>query len=129
MARQPGGALSGVAVGEDFAGKLQCDGYSAYPAFAKAKTDLTLFGCWAHARRGFFEAKETIPPVTGWILKQMGLLYRWEEQLRQSRAGRHPRSDARLSPPDGGGADASCLNKLQSRYLPQSPWVRRSAMR
>ena len=74
-------------LGEGFAGKLQCDGYSAYPAFAKEKDDLILFGCWTHARRGFFEAKEQAPQVAGWILKQIRLLYRWEEQLRQSRAG------------------------------------------
>lgn len=35
-------------LGEAFAGKLQCDGYSAYPAFAKRKADVKLFGCWAH---------------------------------------------------------------------------------
>ena len=74
-------------LGKDFAGKLQCDGYSAYPAFAKEKDDLTLFGCWTHARRGFFEAKEQGPQVAGWLLKQIGCLYHWEEELRQSRAG------------------------------------------
>ena len=65
-------------LGEDFAGKLQCDGYSAYPAFAKEKDALILFGCGTHARRGFFEAKEQAPQVAGWILKQIGCLYRWE---------------------------------------------------
>ncbi|MBE0561654.1 MAG: transposase [Ochrobactrum anthropi] len=35
-------------LGTDFAGKLQCDGYSAYPAFAKTKPAVALFGCWAH---------------------------------------------------------------------------------
>jgi transposase len=33
-------------LGRDFKGKLQCDGYSAYPAFAQDK--IKLFGCWAH---------------------------------------------------------------------------------
>ena len=41
----------GSFLGENFSGKLQCDGYSAYPAFAKEKDNLKLFGCWAHARR------------------------------------------------------------------------------
>jgi transposase len=108
-------------LGEDFAGKLQCDGYSAYPAFAKTKTDLTLFGCWAHARRGFFEAKEQSPSVTGWILKQMGRLYRWEEQLRQSRAGPGAREAMRASHHRMVVERLyRALNKLQSRYLPQS---------
>jgi transposase len=74
-------------LGRDFAGKLQSDGYSAYPAFAKGKEELKLFGCWAHARRGFYEALEQAPQVAGWILHQIGLLYRWEEELRQTRAG------------------------------------------
>lgn len=109
-------------LGEDFAGKLQCDGYSAYPAFAKGKTDLTLFGCWAHARRGFFEAKEQSPPVAGWILKQIGLLYRWEEQLRQSRAGPGAREAMRASHHRMVVERLQrALNQLQSRYLPQSP--------
>src|SRR6202050_4949516 len=54
-------------LGETFSGNLQCDGYSAYPAFAKEKEDLKLCGCWAHARRGFFEAKEQASKVAGWF--------------------------------------------------------------
>ena len=45
-------------LGEGFKGKVQCDGYSAYPAFAKDRTEVLLFGCWAHARRLVFEAQE-----------------------------------------------------------------------
>jgi hypothetical protein len=108
-------------LGSGFAGKLQCDGYSAYPAFAKDKATLALFGCWAHARRNFFEAQEQAPRVAGWILNQIGLLYRWEEELRRNRAGpvlRHVKRSShhrmvieRLS---------RALKKLRPRYLPQS---------
>src|ERR1017187_9233523 len=108
-------------LGPGFAGKLQCDGYSAYPAFAKEKATLALFGCWAHARRNFFEAQEQAPRVAGWILNQIGLLYRWEEELRRNRAGpvlRHVKRSShhrmvieRLD---------RALKKLQPRYLPQS---------
>ena len=38
---------------KNFRGKLQTDGYSAYESLAKERGDLTLIGCWAHARRGF----------------------------------------------------------------------------
>jgi transposase len=108
--------------GERFAGKLQCDGYSAYPAFAKDKTGVKLFGCWAHARRGFFEAKEQAPQVAGWILKQIGILYRWEERLRQTRAGPVEREVLRASHHRMVVARLHrALNKLQPRYLPQSP--------
>ena len=109
-------------LGADFAGKLQCDGYSAYPAFAKTKLAVALFGCWAHARRGFFEALEQAPQVAGWLLKQIGRLYRWEEQLRQSRAGPGAREALRASHHRMVVARLHrALNRLQSRYLPQSP--------
>jgi transposase len=109
-------------LGADFAGKLQCDGYSAYPAFAKGNTALQLFGCWAHARRGFFEAHEQAPQVAGWILNQIGRLYRWEEQCRQSRAGPGAREALRASHHRMVVARLHrALNRLQPRYLPQSP--------
>jgi len=108
-------------LGEGFAGKLQCDGYSAYPAFAKERPGVDLLGCWAHARRGFFEAQEQAPRVAGWFLNQIRLLYRWEEELRQSRAGpvlrqvrrrsHHRMVIERLH---------RALEKLQPRYLPKS---------
>jgi transposase len=108
-------------LGDDFAGKLQCDGYSAYPAFAKGNTELQLFGCWAHGRRGFFEAHEQAPQVAGWILKQIGLLYRWEEQWRQSRAGPGAREAMRASHHRMVVVRLHrALNQLQPRYLPQS---------
>jgi transposase len=108
-------------LGKAFVGKIQCDGFSAYPAFAKARSEVVLLGCWAHARRKFFEAQEETPRIAGWILNQIRLLYRWEEELRRSRAGpvlRHVQRSShhrmvieRLH---------RALNKLQARYLPQS---------
>jgi transposase len=109
-------------LGADFAGKLQCDGYSAYPAFAKTKTAVELFGCWAHARRNIFEASEQAPQVAGWLLKQIGLLYRWEEPLRQNRAGPGTREALRASHHRMVVTRLHrALNRLQPRYLPQSP--------
>jgi hypothetical protein len=108
-------------LGPDYAGQLQCDGYSAYPAFAKDKAAIQLLGCWAHARRNFFEAREQDPRVAGWVLKQIGLLYRWEAELRESRAGpvlrqvcrdsHHRMVIERLR---------RALARLAPRYLPQS---------
>jgi len=40
---------------ETFAGLLQSDGYKVYDSKA-AGSDITQLGCWAHARRRFFEA-------------------------------------------------------------------------
>lgn len=74
-------------LGPDFAGKLQRDGDAASPAVAKGKDGVLLFGCWGHTRRGFFEALAQAPRVAGWIVQQIGRLYCWEEECRQSRAG------------------------------------------
>jgi transposase/regulator of replication initiation timing len=109
-------------LGPDYRGKLQSDGHSAYPAFVKEKEDLKLFGCWAHARRGFFEAQDQAPKIAGWFLNQIGQMYGWERQLRLSRAGpalrqAHRRSHSRMVVERLHRA----LHLLHSRYLPQSP--------
>ncbi len=108
-------------LGAEFAGKIQCDGYAAYPAFAKDKAEIKLFGCWAHLRRGFFDAKEQAPQGAGWIMKQIRLLYRWEEQLRESRAGPAARAACRASHHRMVVERLHrALNQIQPRYLPQS---------
>jgi len=109
-------------LGPEYQGKLQCDGYSAYPAYARDKAGIKLFGCLAHARRGFFEAKEQAPTVAGWILNQMRILYGWEEQLRQNRAGPGGREALRASHSRMVMERLKrALEKLASRYLPKSP--------
>lgn len=107
-------------LGQDYTGKIQCDGYSAYPAFAKNK-EITLIGCMAHLRRGFFEARDQALGTAGWILNQIGILYGWEEDLRQSRAGPALREARRASHSRMVMERLSrALRKLQSRYLPRS---------
>jgi hypothetical protein len=62
-----------------FRGTVQCDGYSAYQRFAKrrasASRPVLLAGCWAHTRRGFYEALDHAPKEAGWILCQISHLY------------------------------------------------------
>jgi len=71
---------------KNFRGKLQTDGYAAYESLAKARDDLTLVGCWAHARRGFHEAlAET--KLAAWFVRQIGQLYAVEKKLREQNAG------------------------------------------
>ena len=83
---------------------------------------MELFGCWAHARRGFFEAQEQAPRVAGWILHQIGILYGWEADLRESRAGPGAREAWRVSHSRMVVTRLKrALEKLQPRYLPQSP--------
>ena len=74
-----------------FSGTVQSDGYSAYERFAKrrasANRPVLLAGCWAHTRRGFYDALDHAPKEAGWILRQIGHLYDTERNLRRQRAG------------------------------------------
>lgn len=108
----------------DFEGTLQCDAFSAYPAFARRHpTPLTLAGCLAHARRPFYEALDQAPRVVGWILLQFRHLYRIEAELRRARAGPDLRQAVRSS-------NSRMIHqrlhraftklKATRRYLPQS---------
>ena len=109
-------------LGPRYAGKVQCDGYSAYPAFAKDKKGITLFGCAAHLRRGFFEAQDQAPKVAGWFLNQIRQMYGWEKQLRENRAGPALRQAHRSSHSQMVVQRLErALLKLRRRYLPQSP--------
>jgi len=83
---------------EGFAGILQSDAYGAYPAFAKDHPGVVWVGCWAHARRKFFEAQSEHPKAVAVILRIIGWLYeceqRWDEhhlsvQKRQEHRRRH----------------------------------------
>ncbi len=75
-------------VPKDFKGTVQCDGYAAYPSFAGGRNGaITLAGCWAHTRRGFYEAREECPKIAGWFLRQIQNLYRIESALRDKKAG------------------------------------------
>lgn len=76
---------------------IQCDGYEAYPAWARDKPHIVLAGCHAHMRRKFFEAEEQEPRLVAWILRQIGHLYRIETQLREAKAGPALREAVRAS--------------------------------
>lgn len=82
----------------DFTGTVQCDGYQAYPSFARRSGGrITLAACWAHARRKFHEALEGAPQHAGWLLLQIQHLYRIEQRLRETRAGPRQRQAQRAA--------------------------------
>ena len=74
-------------LGKAFRGHLQCDGYSAYPVYARSREHVHMVGCWAHARRYIYEARQQEPRRVGILLQLIGQLYHWESQWRKSRAG------------------------------------------
>ena len=80
----------------NFTGTLQCDGYSAYPAFTKGRGDtIKLAGCYAHVRRKFFEAAETGSRTAILLLRQIQHLSQIEARLREQRAGPRLRAAVR----------------------------------
>jgi hypothetical protein len=61
---------------------LLSDGYGAYAAYAR-KVGIANAQCWAHSRRGIFEAKDAEPQAAGQALEQIAALYKVEEQIRE----------------------------------------------
>lgn len=77
----------------DFTGDLQSDGYRPYRTFnllAEKTEPYTIYACWAHARRKFFDAKAD-SPAANVILKQIQSLYQIEKDLRNSNASHDER--------------------------------------
>lgn len=67
----------------DWQGKLVCDDYQGYKAgFANGITEI---GCWAHARRKFFElAERGDSPIAAQALQIIGMLYELERELAKA---------------------------------------------
>ena len=107
-----------------FRGTVQCDGYSAYRAFANTRSGaIELAGCWAHVRRRFYEALEQSPRTSGWLVRQIQHLYRIEANLRERHAGPRLRQAVRVSqsrPVVERIQRALIMLKSSGRYLPQS---------
>jgi transposase len=70
-----------------FQGQLQSDGYAAYESFYRKpdqqslRAQVELAGCWAHARRKFFEARAE-SQLAAQALADIQQLYRIEADLR-----------------------------------------------
>lgn len=71
----------------DYRGVLQSDAYEAYPAFAREHAGVEWVGCWAHARRKFFEAAGERPRTAERILQLIAQLYRWEKRWDEANVG------------------------------------------
>ncbi len=71
----------------DYRGVLQSDGFEAYPAFAREHAAVVWVGCWAHARRKFFEAAAERPRTATLILRLIGRLYQLERQWDEESVG------------------------------------------
>lgn len=74
---------------KNYSGICVTDGYQVYHTLEKELEELTIAGCWVHARRRFDEALATIPKETQknsesfLIMKQIQAIYREEGKLKE----------------------------------------------
>lgn len=74
---------------KDFNGVCVTDGYQVYHTIEKERGDLTIAGCWAHARRRFDEAVKALPKnerkscTAAKALKLIQAVYREEDKLKE----------------------------------------------
>jgi transposase len=103
-----------------YSGALQSDGYVVYDGFDD-REDLISYGCWAHARRYFFEAQDSAPDRAAHALEQIGRLYQIERALRERQAQAEERRRLRQE------EAVPVLGRFKawleaSPGLPKSPW-------
>jgi transposase len=68
-----------------YKGYLQVDAYPAYDKFfTDPERELVEVGCWAHARRHVFQARDTDPARRGAVLAYIAQLYAVEKRARLS---------------------------------------------
>ena len=106
-----------------YMGALQSDGYVAYETLRSGseQEQIICYGCWAHARRKFYEAQENAPEQAAYVLQEIGRLYEIECQLRESRASAEERCTQRRA------RSVPILRALKAYLeanpgLPKSPW-------
>ena len=66
----------------DYAGYVQCDGYKVYDKIARLNPKITLVGCLAHARRKFFEAKDSDGQRAEYALGLFRQIYMIERKIQ-----------------------------------------------
>lgn len=105
---------------DGFSGTVQCDGYKGYTAYAKRHEAIDLAACWAHARRKIYEARDETPQLAGWLLNQIGHMYRIESELREKKAG--PRLRQAVRSAESGmflTRIGKALERKKAAYLPR----------
>jgi transposase len=96
-----------------FRGYLQADAFGGYDGiFLDSKGAIQEVGCWAHARRKFFDARQTDASHAEIALAWIGKLYAVEKQLREQCIG-----DWNELPRDHCYARITAMRQEQSRPL------------
>ena len=79
---------------KDYQGAIQTDGYERYEML-DAKKGIILLGCWAHARRHFWEARKNDMQRADYALAQIQLLYDVERKADDERLTYEQRAELR----------------------------------
>ena len=105
---------------DGYEGALQSDGYAVYESY-DAHPEITTYNCMAHARRYFFDAQDSNPEMAGHALKEIGVLYDIERQLRENDSSPEERERERQE------KAIPTLKRFKAYLqanpgLPKSPW-------
>lgn len=99
---------------DDYVGLLQSDGYDAYASYARSHPAVAWLGCWAHARRYFFEAQSDHPRVAKAALRLIGRMYRREREWDEQKLEPAERTRERAKP-EGLARTMTSLHRLALR--------------
>ena len=109
---------------DDYAGLLQSDGYDAYRSYVEDHPSVTWLGCWAHARRYFFEAQGDNPRIAQAAMRLIGRMYRREREWDEQKLTPAQRGVERAKP-EGLARTMGSLKRLavwaRQRVRPKSP--------
>lgn len=99
---------------DHYVGLMQSDGYEAYAAYARSHPHVAWLGCWAHARRYFFEAQADHPRVAKAALRLIGRMYRREREWDEQQLDPRQRATERAKP-EGLARTLQSLRRLALR--------------
>lgn len=68
---------------KEFEGVLLTDGYPGYESLCAKYPKITHAECWTHSRRYFVKSEKAEPEATKEALKQIGALYKVEDDIRR----------------------------------------------
>lgn len=110
---------------DDYVGLVQSDGYEAYDAYAAKRQGVLRIGCWAHARRKFFEAQKYSPRIANAALRMIRRMYQREREWDEQNLDPEQRQAARMDWKTGIARTMKSLKRLavwaRERALPKSP--------
>jgi hypothetical protein len=108
---------------DDYTGLMQSDGYEGYASYARTHPGVVWLGCWAHARRRFFEAQQEHPRLAKAALRLIGRMYRREREWDERKLSPAVRTEERAKP-EGLARTMQSLKRLalwaRQRVLPKS---------